>query len=162
MKYLLTIFLARAVLAPSAGFSEKSLKTNSEATKESYGALPLHFEPNQGQTDPSVKFLSRGDGYTLFLTDTEAVLAFNHETAAEKSQSQTNGSAVLRMQLVGAATDVPVEGRSQLPGVTNYFVGKNSQDWQTDIPQFASVQVSQVYRSNTLAGSLWTRQVFKV
>ena len=37
--------------------------------------LPLHFEANQGQTDSQVKFLSRGRGYTLFLTPTEAVLA---------------------------------------------------------------------------------------
>ena len=30
--------------------------------------LPLSFEPNQGQTAPAVKFLSRGPGYTVFLT----------------------------------------------------------------------------------------------
>ena len=42
---------------------------------ESYGRLPLSFEVNHGQTDGSVKFLSRGSGYTLFLTATEAVLA---------------------------------------------------------------------------------------
>src|ERR1700751_4115806 len=40
-----------------------------------YGQLPLNFEPNQGQTDASVNFLSRGAGYALFLTPSEAVLA---------------------------------------------------------------------------------------
>src|SRR5215468_5541442 len=40
-----------------------------------YGRLPLSFERNQGQTDTEVKFLSRGKGYTLFLTPTEAVLS---------------------------------------------------------------------------------------
>jgi hypothetical protein len=35
----------------------------------------LGFEANQGQTDPRVKFLSRGAGYTLFLTDNEAVFS---------------------------------------------------------------------------------------
>jgi len=40
-----------------------------------YVKLPLHFEANQGQSDSQVKFLSRGSGYTLFLTSTEAVLA---------------------------------------------------------------------------------------
>ncbi len=39
-----------------------------------YGQRPLSFEVNQGQTDARVKFLSRGRGYTLFLTPTEAVL----------------------------------------------------------------------------------------
>ena len=42
---------------------------------EAYGNLSLSFEANQGQTDGSVKFLSRGNGYTLFLTVNEAVLA---------------------------------------------------------------------------------------
>ncbi len=42
---------------------------------EHFGKLPLSFEANQGQTDGQVKFLSRGSGYTLFLTSNEAVLA---------------------------------------------------------------------------------------
>lgn len=33
-----------------------------------YGKLPLSFELNQGQTDGRVKFLTRGRGYSLFLT----------------------------------------------------------------------------------------------
>src|SRR5579863_5876136 len=40
-----------------------------------YGNLPLAFEPNQGQTDPQVQFLSRVRGYTLFITPQEAVLS---------------------------------------------------------------------------------------
>ena len=41
---------------------------------ESYGRLPLSFEVNQGQVDSEVRFLSRGRGYNLYLTSTEAVL----------------------------------------------------------------------------------------
>ena len=36
--------------------------------------LPLGFEANQGQVDQQVKFLARGQGYTLFLTPGAAVL----------------------------------------------------------------------------------------
>src|SRR6266851_9150201 len=39
-----------------------------------YGKMPLAFEANQGQADPRAKFLSRGQGYEVFLTPTEAVL----------------------------------------------------------------------------------------
>ncbi len=145
MKYLVTIFLALAVLAPSAGFSEKALKANREATKEFYGSLPLNFEPNEGQTDSSVKFLARGDGYILFLTNAEAVLAFHPAQTGDKPRAQNSERDVLRMTLIGAATDSQIEGLAQLPGVSNYFVGKNPQNWQTGIPQFARVQYSQVY-----------------
>jgi hypothetical protein len=39
-----------------------------------HGKLPLSFEANDGQSDARVKFLSRGRGYTMFLTGNEAVL----------------------------------------------------------------------------------------
>ena len=39
-----------------------------------YGALPLAFEANQGQTAPEVRYLAHGQGYQLFLTNQEAVL----------------------------------------------------------------------------------------
>src|SRR5213080_3602021 len=50
---------------------------------EGYGKLPLAFEANQGQSDPQVKFLSRGAGYSLFLTSNEAVLAL-HEASQQE------------------------------------------------------------------------------
>jgi hypothetical protein len=40
---------------------------------DAYGKLPLQFEANRGQTDDRVRFVSRGDGYVLFLTSEEAV-----------------------------------------------------------------------------------------
>ena len=50
---------------------------------DAYAKLPQQFEPNLGQTDPKVKFLSRGRGYTLFLTPSEAVLALRQNTQSE-------------------------------------------------------------------------------
>src|SRR5438105_4204277 len=37
--------------------------------------LPLSFEANQGQAGPDVKYLTRGNGYAVALTATEAVLS---------------------------------------------------------------------------------------
>ena len=53
-----------------------------------YGKLPLSFEINRGQTDPQVKFLSRGSGYSLFLTGSEAVLALKKPGARSRSQQR--------------------------------------------------------------------------
>src|SRR5678815_3269529 len=36
---------------------------------------PFYFERNDGQTDPAVDFVSRGPGYTIFLSGDEAVLS---------------------------------------------------------------------------------------
>ena len=43
---------------------------------ESYGNLPLSFEPNRGQAAQQVKFLSRGPGYALIFTEDETIFAF--------------------------------------------------------------------------------------
>ena len=43
---------------------------------EAYGKIPLSFEANFGQTDARVKFLARGAGYTVFLTDRDATLKY--------------------------------------------------------------------------------------
>src|SRR5262249_23209535 len=51
---------------------------NAPASKKSMDALealPLSFEENDGQTNSLVKFLTRGRGYTLFLTQKDSVLA---------------------------------------------------------------------------------------
>ena len=48
---------------------------------DNYGKLPLSFEANLGQS--AVKFLSRGNGYTVFLTPTEAVLSLRGEDKKE-------------------------------------------------------------------------------
>src|SRR5207245_10554939 len=53
-------------------------KMRSQAA-DAYGRLPMTFEPNQGQAEPSVKFLSRGGGFTLQLSATEAGLAFSQK-----------------------------------------------------------------------------------
>src|SRR5689334_1337292 len=44
---------------------------------EAYGKLPLSFEANEGQSSSDVKFHSRTNGYSLFLTPSEAILSLN-------------------------------------------------------------------------------------
>ncbi len=55
---------------------------------ETYGKLPLSFEANQGQTGEQVRFLSRGPGYTVFLTATEAVLSLGRPPLIKAQSSE--------------------------------------------------------------------------
>src|ERR1044071_6500333 len=43
------------------------------SVKDAFGRLPLSFEPNQGQADPNVRFLSQSGGYRLLLTPNEEI-----------------------------------------------------------------------------------------
>ena len=54
-----------------------------QARPPEYGNVPLSFEQNQGQTAPEVQFLARGNGSTLYLTCSEAVLQLTGPANAE-------------------------------------------------------------------------------
>src|SRR6266566_4456761 len=63
-----------------------SNRAGQQRLAENYGKVSLSFEANRGQTDPRVKFLSRGSGYTLFLTGDEAVLSLRSQKPGVRSQ----------------------------------------------------------------------------
>jgi len=122
---------------------------------DSYGKLPLSFEANLGQTDSQVKFLSRGSGYTLFLTEDEAVFSLRGVAKANTSSDGDHlhpkavpptDAAVLRMKLVRADHAAKVTGLGQLPGKSNYFIGNDPEKWHSDVPTFAKVKYRGIYK----------------
>jgi uncharacterized repeat protein (TIGR01451 family) len=100
--------------------------------------LPMQFEKNEGQTDTQVQFLSRGPGYTVFLTSTQAVLSL-------RSANSALNQADLQMNLVGSNPNARIEGIDELPGKTSYFIGSDPKNWHADLPTFAQVRYRQVY-----------------
>jgi sugar lactone lactonase YvrE len=137
-----------------------------------YGNLPLSFTANQGQADKSVKFLTRGQGYDLYLTANEAVLALSKPVpradrarmqeiahlrrlwpflnAAQrrrlaKMSASLPGTDTLRMELKGANRQAQVSGSDELPGTTNYFLGNDATRWLTHLATFAKVHYTGVY-----------------
>ncbi len=135
-----------------------------------YARLPLSFESNHGQVDSRVRFLARGSGYTIFLTDQGAVLSLRKSGASRQlsegekqnpgvriqestadwaRRSTQHGSAVrasaVRMNLVGANTNATVAGTDELPGKTNYYIGNDPKKWRTNIPNYGQVTFKSVY-----------------
>src|SRR5436309_15894152 len=61
---------------------------------QNYGKLPLCFEANRGQTDAQVRFLARGQGYTLFLTSQEAVLSLRKLEASRRNGAKSENGGL--------------------------------------------------------------------
>jgi uncharacterized repeat protein (TIGR01451 family) len=99
-----------------------------------------------------VKFLARGSGYTLFLTETGAVLRLRR-TATEGAEAvPASGAAdaaaswsTLRLRLEGANRSPKLTGFDELPGKSNYLVGGDARGWRTGVPSFAKVRYASVY-----------------
>ena len=120
----------------------------SEKSRDTYGRLPMSFEPNRGQTNKNVKFLARGQGYGLFLTPTSAVLALNKAALnpGDEPSARKQSSAVISLSLVGGASNPRLIGDDKLPGKVNYFVGNDQRKWRRDVPTYAKVRYANVYR----------------
>jgi len=150
--------------APAPGLPISTLLKPGQPTgtrvSEAYGKLPLGFEANQGQADSQVKFLSRGSGYSFFLTPTEAVLQlrntdfgardeeFNGDSLKNANSQPTihnPQSTVVRMKLVGANSQPQITGLEKLPGKSNYFIGNDPAKWRTNVPTYAKVKYQAVY-----------------
>ncbi len=142
-----------------AGAAPQSADLATHATPpRPYGRLPLAFETNRGQTDSQVQFLARGAGYQVFLTRSEAVLAFSAPAATESRPPAgvptTRPKAppvsdmkqtFVRMALEGANPDPHGVGLEQLPGKVNYLRGNDPGEWQTNVPMYAKVRYEAVY-----------------
>ena len=139
---------------------------------EGYGKLPLHFEANQGQVEGTVRFLSRGSGYGLFLTSTGAVLTLRRANqASEKTGREavnpvrnssralnpageqrgiiSNGvnpqTGILRMKWEGANQNSRIEGVDELKGKSHYFIGNDPDQWRINIPLYRKVRYRDLY-----------------
>ena len=136
--------------APLRGSAATPVATDAPTSKgklvESYGKVPLSFEPNRGQTSPAVQWVARGPEYALFLSGHDAVLELNSITppAGITDRPKIYSSAV-RMNLLGATTALKASGERQQAGTANYFTGSDPAKWQHEVPNFEKVRLSGVY-----------------
>lgn len=105
--------------------------------KTNLNQLPLRFEANHGQTQEPVRFLSRGQGYTIYLTTSE--------TRFELHDNATNRRSMLGFRLIGASSNSVAEGVEALSAHSNYFIGNDPDEWRTNIPTYARVRQRNVY-----------------
>jgi len=161
---LITFFLflfLKAFQGPALAIPKAPEPPEAEKARimENYGKLPLSFEENQGQTDEQVGFLSRGGGYTLFLTPDEAVLALSSPVRDEgpgdkqkdalqvllPEKQKSARDAVIRMKFFGANTALVISGEERLPETSNYFIGNDPSKWCTRISKYEKVRYREVY-----------------
>lgn len=94
--------------------------------------LPLSFESNKGQIDPSVQFLSRRKGYSFYFTPQEIVMVIQKNSP-------------LKIQFIGANQNPILAGVDELNSKSNYFIGNDPHKWLTNIPHYTKVSYQDIY-----------------
>jgi hypothetical protein len=94
--------------------------------------LPLYFEAGKNQSE----YRASGSGYEFRIS------AGGVQIALRDSDSRT---ATAEMEFAGANARAQIAGGGELPGRINYLIGDDASKWQTGLPTFAKVQVTEIY-----------------
>ena len=92
----------------------------------------LRFETNKGQAGPAARFIGRGAGLTVFLTDNEIVVA------AAKGEP-------VRLRPVGAARAARWEPEEDLGFPTYYFTGRDPERWREGVSSYRRIRRAGLY-----------------
>ena len=134
-----------------------------------FGNQPVMFEANEGQMDPQVKFVSRGGGYSAFLTaggmvftlrpsetispvDASLVQARGAKPSTRTSQVRQMERAlhqgkmtIFSIDLMGAAPHPAIVGEEALRTKVNYFIGRDPAKWRRNVPTYGRIRYRNVY-----------------
>jgi hypothetical protein len=139
--------------------------------------FPLAFEANRGQTDPQVKYMARGNGYSVFLTAHDTIIALHASAPAQATRvtrSQGVGgtarptaqaaaapaaapaagkerTAAIQVHLVGGNPQSQIVADNQLPGRSNYFIGNDPSQWHANVAQYARISYQEAYPGVAMA-----------
>src|SRR3954468_4899458 len=114
-RFVLSLLAAAALTVPAAAPASAHTYPGG-----GYAHLPMAFESNLGQTNSSVDFVARGNGYGVFLSGGDALL--------------TLGDATIRIDTGG--NPAQAAGAEPLDSQVNYLRGNDPSAWRTEIPTF--------------------------
>ncbi|HHT9105979.1 MAG TPA: beta strand repeat-containing protein [Candidatus Wujingus californicus] len=142
--------------------------------QENYGKLPLYFIKNTGQLNNDIKYYENGHRHAVFFTEGGVYLELSsiqkaEETVIEtcdvanasrgvasdgvhdivnkmkRSNSLVSNSELIKLIFVGANKDPEIIAERLQEYKVNYFIGKDTIGWKTNIPTYASILYKEIY-----------------
>ena len=103
---------------------------------------PLSFEKNTGQFDPALQFVAHASGYALGVTQKGLLLNLGGQARQDSERSKF---AQIEMTLIGASAHAVTSALEELPGKTNYFLGRDPSQWRMGVPTYSRIRTNGVY-----------------
>jgi hypothetical protein len=152
LKVLLGIFILSGytnILAQQSSIQSKAA---------SAGPKPL-FQENKGQFDPQAKFLYQSGGFNMWLTGngvvydlykTEYDSSVSTNLYAEHEHRTSNRiiactGHVIAMEFENTSSESKISSTDRQEGIFNYFIGKDSTKWVTDVHTYSGVHMQNLY-----------------
>jgi hypothetical protein len=105
--------------------------------------LPIAFSSSAGVVNRPASFVTHTAGLALRLMPGESAISLRRvarESSSASSPRRSPPSADLKIRFLGANQSSQLTGIDRLPGVVNYYFGKNPKDWRSRIATFARVE----------------------
>jgi uncharacterized repeat protein (TIGR01451 family) len=111
------------IASPAADTLTRS--TARQQVLQTLAQQPLAFEENRGQFAAATRFVARGAGYDIALTDADATLALHR---LGRNANGTTSAATVRMTVAGAGANAhtSLAGEDVLPGVVHHYRGASA------------------------------------
>jgi hypothetical protein len=141
---------------PSSVLAQASTGSSPQSQAQAQSLLnqmPVRFEANEGQFGAQTQFVAQAPGYSMYLGTTSATLVASASNSSSTGSTDpaatsdsTTTSAAVNFQMVGANASAQATRLNPLATTTNYFTGSNPSQWHTNVPNYGSVQYSNVYQ----------------
>jgi hypothetical protein len=147
-----------AVVPPSVGASTSSHLVTADAhnvqADVDWGRMSVYFIENQGQLDERVLYYIQGRDKMLYFTSEGVIFALTAPSselsavrrpkergARDDLQANSPGRWAIKLDFLGANSDVRPEAEGRRDAVVSYFTGRHDR-WHTDLPSYTRL----VYR----------------
>lgn len=118
-----------------------------------FGEWPLLLEVNIGQAPAPIRYVARGDGYTVGLLASGLMLDLRYAGSQQLAVSERHpsgaqpsvGRALLRLDLVGARPQPSLRAELPQSSVSNYFIGNDPSNWHRNVANYRALRYEQVY-----------------
>src|SRR5215470_4746286 len=115
-----------------------------EPSPRAFHAPPVAFVPNGGQLDPAVRYYGRVEGYSVYFTPHEVVLAFEKRARAATRGGpppveQPSEGVALALTFLGARPGAQPQGQSEETAKINVLRGNDPSKWQTGLATYREI-----------------------
>jgi hypothetical protein len=127
---------------PSVAVEAPDVSRSSAPTaRDAVAKLPPLFVSNAGQTDPRVRYVAQGAGYTF---------AFMPDAVKFVFMKASQGAA-FDLRFVNANPNADLEARRQTSGKVNYFIGNDPARWRTGLSTYEELVYRELWPGIDLA-----------
>ena len=133
---------------------------NSSTTLQKMSQMPLAFTKNMGQWDEGVLFRADVGGATMWFTKDGITYQFFKRIAKDSTSKRADmilspdkfaherdsvETMTITAKFIGANPNPEVVGEGLMEYKCNYFLGNNPAKWQTDVPNYGTIILKDIY-----------------